>query len=95
MAELTARNLKRAGIQSLLITSRTFDNAVALARKLDGTAVPFDNFRPYLKLADVVIASRRLGVDQTTDRFRQAGVTVYARILNAIMGQHLTDSSNG
>jgi glutamyl-tRNA reductase len=57
MAELTARNLKRLGIQSLLITSRTFDNAVALARKLDGTAVPFDNFRPYLKLADVVIGS--------------------------------------
>jgi glutamyl-tRNA reductase len=57
MAELTARNLKRVGIQSLLITSRTFDNAVALARKLDGTAVPFDNFRPYLKLADVVIGS--------------------------------------
>src|SRR5216683_2899452 len=57
MAELTARNLKRIGVQSLLITSRTFDNAVALARKLDGTAVPFDNFRPYLKLADVVIGS--------------------------------------
>jgi glutamyl-tRNA reductase len=57
MAELTARNLKRVGIQSLLITSRTFDNAVALARKLDGTAVPFDNFRPYLKIADVVIGS--------------------------------------
>jgi len=57
MAELTARNLKRLGIQSLLITSRTFDNAVALARKLDGTAVPFDSFHPYLKLADIVIGS--------------------------------------
>jgi glutamyl-tRNA reductase len=57
MAELTARNLKRLGIQSLLITSRTFDNAVALARKLDGTAVPFDTFQPYLKLADIVIGS--------------------------------------
>ena len=57
MAELTARNLKRLGIQSLLITSRTFDNAVALARKLDGTAVPFDGFQPYLKLADIVIGS--------------------------------------
>jgi glycosyltransferase involved in cell wall biosynthesis len=45
--------------------------------------------------ADVVIASRRLGVDQTTDRFRRAGVTLYAWLLNAIMGQHLTDSSNG
>jgi hypothetical protein len=45
--------------------------------------------------ADFVIGSRRLGVDQTTDRFRRAGVTVYATILNTIMGQHLTDSSSG
>jgi len=57
MAELTARSLKRLGVQSLLITSRTFDHAVALARKLDGTAVPFDGFQPYLKLADIVIGS--------------------------------------
>ncbi len=45
--------------------------------------------------ADFVIASRRLGVDQTTDRFRRAGVVLYASILNAITGQRLTDSSNG
>ena len=57
MAELTARSLKRLGVRSLLITSRTFDHAVALARKLDGTAVPFDGFQPYLKLADLVIGS--------------------------------------
>ena len=57
MAELTARNLKRLGAQSLIVTSRTFDHAVALARELGGTAAPFDNFRPYLKLADVIIGS--------------------------------------
>src|SRR5271170_1259140 len=57
MAELTARSLKRLGIESLLITSRTFDNAVSLARQLGGTAVPFDNHKPYLKLADIVIGS--------------------------------------
>jgi glycosyltransferase involved in cell wall biosynthesis len=45
--------------------------------------------------ADFVIGSRRLGVDQTTDRFRRAGVKVYASVLNTIMGQHLTDSSSG
>ena len=55
-----------------------------------------DLIRPVLDdEADFVIASRRLGVDQTTDRFRRAGVTLYASILNAIMSQHLTDSSNG
>ena len=57
MAELTARSLKRLGIETLLITSRTFDNAVALARELGGTAVPYDNFKPYLRMADVVIGS--------------------------------------
>ena len=45
--------------------------------------------------ADFVIASRRLGVDQTTDRFRRAGVRLYAAALNAIAGQRLTDTSNG
>ncbi len=45
--------------------------------------------------ADFVIASRRTGTDRTTDRFRRAGVRVYAALLNAIAGQHLTDSSNG
>jgi glycosyltransferase involved in cell wall biosynthesis len=45
--------------------------------------------------ADFVIASRRLGVDQTTDRFRRAGVRLYAAALNAIAGQQLTDTSNG
>lgn len=45
--------------------------------------------------ADFVIGSRRLGVDQTTDRFRQLGVRFYAGILNAIVSQRLTDSSSG
>ena len=45
--------------------------------------------------ADFVIASRRLGVDQTTDRFRRAGVRLYAWTINAIARQKLTDSSNG
>src|SRR6266481_6634238 len=57
MAELTARQLSALGIESLLITSRTFDRAVALARELGGTAVPYDNFKPYLRMADVVIGS--------------------------------------
>jgi glutamyl-tRNA reductase len=57
VAETTARLLVRLGTQSLLITNRTFDRAVALARALGGTAVPFDSYRPYLKIADVVIGS--------------------------------------
>jgi len=57
MAELTARQLQGMGAERLLVTSRTFDHAVALARTLGGTAVPLENHRPYLKIADVVIGS--------------------------------------
>lgn len=57
MAELTARQLSRLGIESLMIASRSFDRAIALARRLGGTAVPYDAYKPYLKLADVVIGS--------------------------------------
>jgi glutamyl-tRNA reductase len=57
MAELTARQLKTLGIESLLITSRTFDRAVGLARELGGTAVPYDSYKPYLKMVDVLIGS--------------------------------------
>jgi glutamyl-tRNA reductase len=57
MAELTARHLKANGIRSLLIASRTFDRAVALARDLGGTAVPFDGYIPYLQITDVLIGS--------------------------------------
>ncbi len=52
--------------------------------------------RPLLDdTADFVIASRRLGTDGTTDRFRRAGVKVYALALNILARQQLTDSSNG
>jgi glutamyl-tRNA reductase len=57
MAELTARQLQGMGAERLLVTSRTFDHAVALARTLGGTAVPIENYRPYLKVADVIIGS--------------------------------------
>ena len=52
--------------------------------------------RPLLEdRADFVIASRRLGVDQTTDRFRRTGVRLYAAVLNRLISQPLSDSSNG
>jgi glycosyltransferase involved in cell wall biosynthesis len=45
--------------------------------------------------ADFVIGSRRLGTDETTDKFRMAGVVFFATIINALTGQHITDTSNG
>lgn len=45
--------------------------------------------------ADFVVASRRLGVDQTTDEIRRAGVRFFATVINVLTGAHLTDTSNG
>jgi glycosyltransferase involved in cell wall biosynthesis len=45
--------------------------------------------------ADFVIASRRLGIDETTDKVRRAGVFFFSAVVNLLTGQHLTDTSNG
>ncbi|MCX6512567.1 MAG: glycosyltransferase family 2 protein [Actinobacteria bacterium] len=45
--------------------------------------------------ADFVVASRRLGVDTTTDPIRKLGVRVFSSIMNAMTGATLTDTSNG
>lgn len=45
--------------------------------------------------ADFVVASRRLGRDTTTDRFRKAGVLFFSSIISVLGGTKLTDSSNG
>ena len=57
MSELAARHLRTQGISSIVIATRTFDRAVALAREFEGIPVPFDRIAEYLKLADVVIGS--------------------------------------
>jgi glycosyltransferase involved in cell wall biosynthesis len=45
--------------------------------------------------ADFVLGSRRLGQDATSDRLRKAGVRVFSRVVTALGGAKLTDSSNG
>jgi glycosyltransferase involved in cell wall biosynthesis len=45
--------------------------------------------------ADFVVASRRLGRDTTTDRFRKVGVRFFSAIMSAMGGTKLTDTSNG
>lgn len=57
MSEVAARHLKSHGVGGIIVTTRTFDHAVELAREFDGTPVPFDRLAEYLKLADVVIGS--------------------------------------
>ena len=45
--------------------------------------------------ADFVVASRRLGIDKTTDRFRKTGVFFFSFIMNRMTGAKLTDTSTG
>jgi len=45
--------------------------------------------------ADFVVASRVLGRDTTTDRFRKAGVRVFSWLMSAMGHTKLTDTSNG
>lgn len=45
--------------------------------------------------ADFVVASRRLGVDETSDSYRRAGVVWFAWLVNMLTGSSLTDTSNG
>jgi glycosyltransferase involved in cell wall biosynthesis len=45
--------------------------------------------------ADFVVASRVLGRDTTTDRFRKAGVRVFSALMSAMGRTKLTDTSNG
>ncbi len=57
MAELAARHLLAHGVGNVLVTNRTFDRAVELARGLRATPVPFEQFPKYLHLADIIIGS--------------------------------------
>jgi glycosyltransferase involved in cell wall biosynthesis len=45
--------------------------------------------------ADFVVASRVLGRDTTTDRFRKAGVRVFSLLVSVMGHTKLTDTSNG
>jgi glutamyl-tRNA reductase len=57
MGELAARHLLRQGVGGMIVTNRTFDRAVELAREFRATPVPFESFPKYLQLADIVIGS--------------------------------------
>jgi glycosyltransferase involved in cell wall biosynthesis len=45
--------------------------------------------------ADFVVASRRLGQDTTSDRFRKAGVRFFSTVISVLGETKLTDTSNG
>jgi glutamyl-tRNA reductase len=57
MGELAARHLLGNGVGGLMVTNRTFDRAVELARDFNATPVPFEHFAKYLPMADIIIGS--------------------------------------
>ncbi len=57
MGELAAKHLKRAGASSVLVSNRTFERAVELAKVFEGAAVPFEHFTDHMAGADIVITS--------------------------------------
>lgn len=57
MSELAARNLIKHGVQHIVVANRTFDRAVQLAAKFQGTAAEFDRLAEKLGEADIIISS--------------------------------------
>ena len=57
MSELAARHLLSSGAKGILVSNRTFDRAVELARDLKGSAIRFDSIEDELVRTDIVISS--------------------------------------
>ena len=57
MGDLMARHLQAHGVRSLMVTNRTFERAVELAERIQGSPIRFEDFPQYLKMADLVIGS--------------------------------------
>ena len=57
MAELAAKHLIKNGVTRLLVTNRTFANAVQLAERCNGSAIRFESLPEYLPNADIIIGS--------------------------------------
>jgi len=55
IGDLMARHLLSQGARSLMVTNRTFERAVLLAEKIQGSPIRFEDFPRYLTIADVVI----------------------------------------
>ena len=57
MCELSARHLLAHGAKQILVANRTYERAVALAKKFNGQAVPFEQLYETVSNADIVISS--------------------------------------
>jgi glutamyl-tRNA reductase len=48
-------HLRRNGVASVLVTNRTFERAVEVAKIFEGAAIPFEHFTDHIDRADIVI----------------------------------------
>src|SRR5262247_4146316 len=55
MGDLMARQLQAQGAHRLMVTNRSFERAVSLAERIQGSPIRFEDYPQYLKLADLVI----------------------------------------
>ncbi len=75
MCELAARHLVSGGVDKILVTNRTHERAVSLAREFKGEAIPFEDMSQGLKKTDIVISATNspqylIGHDQITRLMR-------------------------
>jgi glutamyl-tRNA reductase len=57
MGELTAEHLGAQHVKQIFVANKTYERAVELAERFDGTAVQFSSFEEHLGACDIVIAS--------------------------------------
>ncbi|MCF8010006.1 MAG: glutamyl-tRNA reductase [Clostridiales bacterium] len=56
MSELTTKHLVSNGVSGVIVSNRSFDRAVELARQFNGIAVKFDELFQHMEKADIVIS---------------------------------------
>jgi glutamyl-tRNA reductase len=57
MSELTAGALQARGVHSIFVANRSYDRAVALAEKMNGKAIHFDDWPREIHDVDIIIGS--------------------------------------
>ena len=55
--ELAARHFARAGVKRLVVANRTYRHAEELAHRHGGTALPLEELRHHLHMADIVLSA--------------------------------------
>jgi len=71
MCELAARHLVSGGVEKILVTNRTYERALSLAKEFRGEAILFEEMSQGLKKTDIVISATNspqylIGHDQIT-----------------------------